>query len=67
MKDPKIIELVEQFEKDVEALNATWNKLQSNDVYIKLDIKGTNTYTEPKYLLIGEITQYVKYTKESEL
>ena len=66
MKDPKVIELVKQFEKDVKALNATWNKLQSNDVYIRLDVKGANTYTEPKYLLIGEITQHVKYTKEEQ-
>ena len=66
MRDPKVIELVKQFEKDVAALNKTWNKLQSNDVYIKLDVKGTSTYTEPKYLLIGEITQHVKYTKEEQ-
>ena len=66
MKDPKVVELVKQFEKDVKTLNATWNKLQTNDVYIKLDVKGTSTYTEPKYLLIGEITQHVKYTKEEK-
>jgi len=66
MKDPKVVELVKQFEKDVAAVNATWAKLQTNDVYIKLDIKGQSTYTEPKYLLINEITQHVKYTKEKE-
>ena len=66
MKDPKVLELVKQFEKEVKALNATWSKLQTNDVYIKLDVKGSSTYTEPKYLLIGEITQHVKYTKEEQ-
>jgi hypothetical protein len=66
MKDPKVIDLVKQFEKDVKALNASWNKLQENDVYVRLEIKGTSSYTEPKYLLVSEITQSVKYTKESE-
>jgi hypothetical protein len=66
MKDPKVIALVKQFEKDVNALNVSWNKLQANDVYVRLEIKGTSSYTEPKYLLIGEITQHVTYTKESE-
>ena len=66
MKDPKVLELVKQFEKEVKALNATWSKLQANDVYFKLDVKGASTYTEPKYLLVGEITQHVTYTKESE-
>jgi len=66
MKDPKVIDLVKQFEKDVKALNASWNKLQENDVYVRLEVKGTNSYTEPKYLLVGEITQHVTYTKENE-
>ena len=66
MKDPKVLELVKQFEKDVKALNASWNKLQENDVYVRLEVKGTNSYTEPKYLLVGEITQRVTYTKENE-
>jgi hypothetical protein len=66
MKDPKVVDLVKQFEKDVKALNTTWSKLQTSDVYIKLDIKGQSTYIEPKYLLINEITQHVKYTKEKE-
>ena len=65
MKDPKVIDLVKQFEKEVKALNATWSKLQANDVYIKLDVKGTNSYTEPKYLLVGEITQSVRYIKDT--
>ena len=66
MKDPKVIDFVKQFEKDVKALNASWNKLQENDVYVRLEVKGTNSYTEPKYLLVGEITQHVTYTKDSE-
>jgi len=66
MRDPKVIELVKQFEKDVAALNKTWNKLQSNDVYVRLEVKGSNSYIEPKYLLVGEITQHVTYTKEEQ-
>ena len=66
MKDPKVLELVKQFEKEVKAVNATWSKLQANDVYVRMDIKGASSYTDPKYLLISEITQHVKYTKESE-
>ena len=65
MKDPKVTELAKQFEKEVSALNATWAKLQTNDVYVRLEIKGNSTYTEPKYLLINDITQSVKYTKET--
>ena len=64
MKDPKVTELVKQFEKEITVVNATWAKLQANDVYVRMDIKGTNSYTEPKYLLVSEITQSVKYTKE---
>ena len=65
MKDPKVTELAKQFEKDVAALNATWAKLQANDVYVRLEIKGANTYTEPKYILVNDITQSVKYMKEA--
>ena len=65
MKDPKVTELVKQFEKDVATLNATWAKLQSNDVYVRMDIKGNSTYTEPKYLLVTDIVQSVKYMKET--
>ena len=65
MKDPKVTALAKQFEKDVAALNDTWTKLQANDVYVRIDIKGNSTYTEPKYLLVTDIVQSVKYTKES--
>ena len=64
MKDPKVTELAKQFEKEITAVNATWSKLQANDVYVRLEIKGANSYTDPKYLLVSEITQSVKYTKE---
>ena len=64
MKDPKVTALVKQFEKEVAAVNATWSKLQANDVYVRLEIKGANSYTDPKYLLVADVTQSVKYTKE---
>ena len=64
MKDPKVTELVKQFEKEITVVNATWAKLQANDVYVRMDIKGNSSYTEPKYLLVTDITQSVKYTKE---
>lgn len=66
MKDPKVTELVKQFQKDVAAVNATWSKLQANDVYVRMEMKGANSYTDPKYLLVSEITQSVKYTKEDQ-
>ena len=65
MKDPKVTELAKQFEKDVATLNATWSKLQANDVYVRIEIKGNSTYTEPKYLLVTDIVQSVKYMKET--
>ena len=61
MKDPKVTQLVKQFEKDVEALNRTWRKLQENDVYIRLDIKGQSSYTDPKFIEVNQITQHVQY------
>jgi len=61
MKDPKVTQLVKQFEKDVEALNRTWQKLQENDVYIRLDIKGQSSYTDLKFIEVNQITQYVQY------
>lgn len=64
MKDPKVTDIVKQFHKDVAALNKTWTALQNNDVHVRLDIKGASTYTDPKYLLVGEITQHVKYSQE---
>ena len=64
MKDPKVTELVKQLEKDIVALNSTWRALQNKDVYVKLNIQGQSTYTEPKYIEVGEITQHVKYMKE---
>lgn len=66
MKDPKVAEVVKQFLKEVEQLNKTWAKLQSNNVYIKFDVKGTNSYTDPKYVAIGEITQSITYSKEEK-
>ena len=64
MKDPKVTALVKQFEKEIAVVNDTWSKLQAQDVYVRLEIKGNSSYTEPKYLLISDITQSVKYTKE---
>jgi hypothetical protein len=64
MKDPKVSELVKQFNKDIEALNKTWSALQKNDVYARVNVKGTATYTEPKYIEVTEITQHVAYMKE---
>ena len=64
MKDPKVTALVKQFEKEIAVVNDTWSKLQTHDVYVRLEIKGNSSYTEPKYLLVTDITQSVKYTKE---
>ena len=64
MKDPKVTELVKQFNKDIAALNKTWTALQKNDVYARVNVKGTATYTEPKYIEVTEITQHVAYMKE---
>lgn len=67
MKDPKVIELVKQFNKDVKALNKTWAQLQTYDVYIKLDIKGANSYKDPKCIEINTITQSVQYKDETNV
>ena len=64
MKDPKVTQLVKQFEKDVAALNKTWAALQKNDVYVRVDVKGQSSYTDPKYLEVTQITQHVQYMKE---
>jgi len=64
MKDPKVVELVKQFEKDVKALNKTWVALQRYDVYARVNVVGDYTYTEPKYIEVSEITQRVPYMKE---
>ena len=61
MKDPKVTELVKQFEKDVKTLNASWKKLQDNDVYVSLRVEGTSSYTDPKYVSVDKITQWVQY------
>ena len=64
MKDPKVTQLVKQLEKDVVSLNKTWRALQQKDVYVRLNVRGQSTYTEPKYIELDEITQHVKYMKE---
>ena len=64
MKDPKVIELVKQFKKDIEALNKTWAALQKYDVYARVDIKGANSYTDPKFVEVNQITQSVQYMRE---
>lgn len=66
MKDPKIIELIKQFDKEVKALNLTWNKLQGDGVYVRMEIKGTNSYNDPKFLNVTEYTQFVKYHEEKQ-
>ena len=64
MKDPKVTELVKQFNKDVVALNKTWAALQKYDVYARVDIKGANSYTDPKFIEVTQITQSVQYIKD---
>ena len=64
MKDSKVVELVKQFNKDIAALNKTWRALQQNDVYARVNVKGSATYAEPKYIEVTEITQHVAYMKE---
>jgi len=64
MKDPKVSELVKQFHKDVAALNKTWAELQKYDVYARVDIKGANNYTDPKFVEVTQITQSVQYMKD---
>ena len=66
MKDPKVTEIVKQFHKDVATLNKTWAELQKYDVYARVNIKGSNSYTEPKYIEVTEITQSVQYMKEEK-
>lgn len=66
MKDPKVTELVKQFNKDVVALNKTWEALQKNDVYVSVKVKGVSSYTEPKYLEVDQITQHVQYMKDAK-
>lgn len=66
MKDPKVTELVKQFEKDVAALNKTWRALQQRQVYVRLNVKGQATYSEPKYIEVDQITQHVEYMKEEQ-
>lgn len=64
MKDPKVTELVKQFKKDVDTINKSLAALQKNDVYVRLDIKGTNSYNDPKYVQVTQITQHVEYMKD---
>jgi len=64
LKDSKVVELVKQFNKDIAALNKTWRALQQNDVYARVNVKGSATYAEPKYIEVTEITQHVAYMKE---
>lgn len=64
MKDPKVTELVKQFNKDIAALNKTWEALQKNNVYARVNVVGTATYTGAKYIEVTEITQSVSYMKE---
>jgi hypothetical protein len=65
MKDPKVVDLVKQFNKDVAALNKTWESLQKNDVYVRVDIKGNSSYTDSKYLEVTQVTQHVQYMKDN--
>lgn len=64
MKDPKVTDLVKQFWKDIAVLNKTWAALQKHDVYARVDVKGSSSYTDLKYLEVTQITQHVQYMKE---
>jgi len=64
MKDPKVSKLVQQFQKEVAALNKTWASLHNHDVFVRASIKGMNTYTDLKYIDIEKITQSVEYMKD---
>jgi hypothetical protein len=64
MKDPKVTELVKQFTDDVAALNKTWAALNNNNVYVRVYIKGNDSYGSPKSLEASEITQRVDYLKD---
>jgi hypothetical protein len=66
MKDPKVIELVKQFDKDLKVFNKTWAALQKHNVFVRASIKGNATYADLKYLEVEEITQQVEYLKDSK-
>lgn len=64
MKDPKVAQLVKQFNKEIEALNKTWASLQKNNVYARVNLVGVNSYTDPKYIEVTELTQSVSYIED---
>lgn len=66
MKDPKIIELVKQFNEEVAALNKTWSALHAKNVWVRIEMKGVNSYTEEKYLHVDKITESVDYLKDEK-
>lgn len=66
MIDKKVSDLVVEFTKAANNLNAVWAKLQQHDVYVRCELKGTNTYTEPKQFVVDTIRQTVDYTPKAK-
>jgi|SaaInlStandDraft_1057018.scaffolds.fasta_scaffold116128_3 hypothetical protein len=66
MKDPKVIELVKQLNKDIISLNKTWAALHQHGVYVRMNMLGGSTYEGVKSLQASEITQHVAYIKSSK-
>lgn len=63
MIDPQVEKLTEEFNQAVIKLNAIWADLHKHNVWVRADIKGSNSYDETKQLVVSEIRQTVTYYK----
>ena len=66
MKDPKVQELVKEFEQNIKALNSIWAKLQKENVYVRVDQKGDTFNGENRRFEIHEITQSISYASQKK-
>ena len=64
MIDPKVTKLVKEFEQQIKDVNATWAKLQKNNVYVRAEFKGMHSYDDPKSIVVSKVTQSVEYLKD---
>lgn len=63
MKDPKIVNLVEQFYERVAALNVVWHELNEEGVYISTKVEGEHAVGSKKTLVVDRIEQTVNYKR----
>ena len=64
MRDPKVEILVDKFYNKLTEVNAIWNDLVHNGVYVSITVEGDYTPGSTKRIVVDRIDQNVSYKRQ---